>query len=77
MPYPPTLLTLYVPCTFVPVLHTYGDKFKLGKRYDGGSQAAPIGSPDRHVHKPSTVRRNTIVLQQTQPYRNLAGGKAR
>ncbi len=52
VPYSPDTGYFYVPGTVRTSAFTrYGDKFILGKRYTGGSQAAPIGSPhERHVH---------------------------
>jgi quinohemoprotein ethanol dehydrogenase len=75
MPYNPDTGYFYVPSTVRTSAFTrYGDKFKLGKRYDGGSQAAPIGSPQTGTFTAIDSKTNTIVWQQTQPYRTGQGG---
>jgi quinohemoprotein ethanol dehydrogenase len=75
MPYNPDTGYFYVPGTVRTSAFTrYGDKFKLGKRYDGGSQAAPIGSPQTGTFTAIDSKTNKIVWQQTQPYRTGQGG---
>ena len=52
MPYNPETGYFYVPGTVrTSAFVRFGDKFKMGKRYVGGTQSAPIGSSmSWHVH---------------------------
>jgi hypothetical protein len=45
------------------------DRFVLGQRYVGGTQAAPIGSPMRGTFTAIDSRTNKIVWQHKTPYR--------
>ena len=51
----------------------YGDKFFLGKRYTGGSQAALIGLPQSGTFTAIDSKTNKIVWQNKQPYRTGRG----
>jgi quinohemoprotein ethanol dehydrogenase len=75
MPYNPDTGYFYVPGTVRTSSFTrYGDKFKLGQRYVGGSQAAPIHSPQSGTFTAIHSKTNKIVWQQKQPYRTGQGG---
>jgi quinohemoprotein ethanol dehydrogenase len=75
MPYNPDTGYFYVPGTVrTSAFSRYGDKFKLGKRYDGGTQAAPINSPQSGTFTAIDSKSNKIVWQQKQPYRTGQGG---
>jgi alcohol dehydrogenase (cytochrome c) len=52
----------------------YGDKYMVGKRYVGGSQAAPIGTPMSGTFTAINSRTNKIVWQHKTPYRIGGGG---
>jgi quinohemoprotein ethanol dehydrogenase len=73
--YNPDTGQFYVPGTVRTSAFTrYSDKFKLGKRYDGGSQAAPIGSTQNGTFTAIDSKTNKIVWQNKQPYRTGQGG---
>jgi alcohol dehydrogenase (cytochrome c) len=75
MPYNPDTGYFYVPGTVRTSSFTrYGDKFKLGQRYVGGSQAAPIHSPQSGTFTAIDSKTNKIVWQNKQPYRTGQGG---
>jgi quinohemoprotein ethanol dehydrogenase len=77
VPYSPDTGYFYVPGTVRTSAFTrYGDKFFLGKRYTGGSQAAPIGSPQSGTFTAIDSKTNKIVWQNKQPYRTGQGGGA-
>jgi outer membrane protein assembly factor BamB len=52
----------------------YGDTYKLGLRYTGGTQAAPIGSPMNGTFTAIGGNTNKIVWQHKTPYRVGQGG---
>ncbi|HXH12549.1 MAG TPA: PQQ-binding-like beta-propeller repeat protein [Alphaproteobacteria bacterium] len=54
----------------------FGDKFKPGKLYVGGTQAAPIGSPMYGTFTAIDSRTNKIVWQKKMPYRIGMGSGA-
>jgi alcohol dehydrogenase (cytochrome c) len=75
MSYNPETGQFYVPGTVrTSAFSRYGDKFKLGKRYDGGTQAAPINSPQSGTFTAIDSKTNKIVWQLKQPYRTGQGG---
>jgi quinohemoprotein ethanol dehydrogenase len=75
MSYNPETGQFYVPGTVRTSSFTrYPDKFKLGKRYDGGSQAAPINSPQSGTFTAIDSQTNKLVWQNKQPYRTGQGG---
>jgi quinohemoprotein ethanol dehydrogenase len=75
VPYNPDTGYFYVPGTVRTSSFTrYGDKFKLGQRYVGGSQAAPIHSPQSGTFTAIDSKTNKIVWQNKQPYRTGQGG---
>jgi alcohol dehydrogenase (cytochrome c) len=77
VPYSPDTGYFYVPGTVRTSSFTrFGDKFKLGKLYVGGSQAAPIGSPQSGTFTAIDSKTNKIVWQNKQPYRTGQGGGA-
>jgi Na+-translocating ferredoxin:NAD+ oxidoreductase RnfC subunit len=62
MPYNPDTGYFYVPGTVrISSFTSYGDKFKLGQRYVGGSQAAPIHSPQSGTFTAIDSKTNKIV----------------
>jgi quinohemoprotein ethanol dehydrogenase len=74
MPYSPDTGYLYVPGTVRTSAFTrYGDRYVHGKRYLGGTQAAPIGSPMSGTFTAIDSRTNRIVWQHKTPYR-IGGG---
>src|SRR4030095_2623966 len=52
----------------------YDNKYVLGKRYTGGSQAAPIGSPMSGTFTAIDSKTNKIAWQHKTPYRVGGGG---
>jgi quinohemoprotein ethanol dehydrogenase len=75
MPYSPDTGFFYVPGTVRTSAFTrFGDTFKLGQRYVGGSQSAPIGSPMSGTFTAIDSKTNKIVWQHKTPYRLGGGG---
>jgi quinohemoprotein ethanol dehydrogenase len=75
MSYNPDTGSLYVPGTVrTSVFARYGDTYKLGLRYVGGTQAAPIGSPMSGTFTAIGGNTNKIVWQHKTPYRIGMGG---
>jgi quinohemoprotein ethanol dehydrogenase len=75
VPYSPDTGFLYVPGTVRNSSFTrYGDTYKHGLRYVGGSQASPIGSPWSGTFTAIDSKTNTIAWQQKTPYRIGGGG---
>jgi quinohemoprotein ethanol dehydrogenase len=75
MSYNPDTGSLYVPGTIrTSVFARYGDTYKLGLRYVGGTQAAPIGSPMSGTFTAIGGNTNKIVWQHKTPYRIGMGG---
>jgi quinohemoprotein ethanol dehydrogenase len=75
MSYNPDTGSFYVPGTIrTSAFARYGDTYKLGLRYVGGTQAAPIGSPMSGTFNAIGGNTNKIVWQNKTPYRVGAGG---
>jgi quinohemoprotein ethanol dehydrogenase len=75
MPYSPDTGFFYVPGTVRTSAFTrFGDTFKTGHRYVGGSQSAPIGSPMSGTFTAIDSKTNKIVWQHKTPYRLGGGG---
>src|SRR5438128_11016960 len=75
VPYSPDTGYFYVPGTVRTSAFTrFGDKYLLGQRYTGGSQAAPIGSPMSGTFTAIDSKTNTIAWQHKTPYRIGGGG---
>jgi len=75
MSYNPDTGSFYVPGTIrTSVFARYGDTYKLGLRYVGGTQAAPIGSPMSGTFTAIGGNTNKIVWQHKTPYRVGQGG---
>ena len=75
VPFSPDTGYLYVPGTVRTSAFTrYGDRFVLGNRYVGGTQAAPIGSPMSGTFTAIDSRTNKIAWQHKTPYRIGGGG---
>src|SRR5262245_47930933 len=75
MPYSPDTGYFYVPGTVRTSAFTrFGDTYKVGLRYVGGSQAAPIGSPMNGTFTAIDAKTNTIAWQHKTPYRVGGGG---
>jgi alcohol dehydrogenase (cytochrome c) len=75
MSYNPDTGSLYVPGTIrTSAFARYGDTYKLGLRYVGGTQAAPIGSPMSGTFTAIGGNTNKIVWQNNTPYRIGQGG---
>ena len=75
MSYNPETGSFYVPGTIrTSVFARYGDTYKLGLRYVGGTQAAPIGSPMSGTFTAIGGNTNKIVWQHKTPYRVGQGG---
>jgi alcohol dehydrogenase (cytochrome c) len=75
MPYSPDTGYFYVPGTVRTSAFTrFGDTFKTGQRYVGGSQSAPIGSPMSGTFTAIDSKTNKIVWQHKTPYRLGGGG---
>jgi len=77
VPYSPVTGYFYVPGTVRTSSFTrYDNKYTLGKRYTGGSQQAPIGSPQSGTFTAIDSKTNKIIWQNKQPYRTGQGGGA-
>jgi quinohemoprotein ethanol dehydrogenase len=64
----------YVPATIrTSAFARYDTKFVKGKRFDGGTQAAPIGSPMSGTFTAVSGNTNKIAWQKKTPYR-IGGG---
>ena len=75
MSYNPETGSLYVPGTIrTSAFARYGDTYKLGLRYVGGTQAAPIGSPMSGTFTAVGGNTNKIAWQNKTPYRIGQGG---
>jgi quinohemoprotein ethanol dehydrogenase len=75
MPYSPDTGYFYVPGTVRTSAFTrFGDTFKTGQRYVGGSQSAPIGSSMSGTFTAIDSKTNKIVWQHKTPYRLGGGG---
>jgi quinohemoprotein ethanol dehydrogenase len=75
MPYDPDTGYFYVPGTIRPSTFVrYGDTYKKGLRYVGGTQAPPIGAPLAGTFTAIDSNTNKIVWQQQMPYRMGGGG---
>jgi len=75
VPYSPETGYLYVPGTIRTSSFTrYGDTYKHGLRYVGGSQASPIGSPWSGTFTAIDGKTNKIAWQHKTPYRMGSGG---
>src|SRR5260370_910511 len=77
MSYDPETGSFYVPGTIrTSAFARYGDTYKLGLRYTGGTQAAPIGSPMSGTFTALGSNTNKIVWQHKTPYRVGQGGRS-
>jgi alcohol dehydrogenase (cytochrome c) len=75
MSYNPDTGSLYVPGTIrTSAFARYGDSYKLGLRYVGGTQASPIGSPMSGTFTSIGGNTNKIVWQNKTLYRVGQGG---
>ncbi len=75
MPYDPDTGFFYVPGTIRPSTFVrYGDTYKKGLRYVGGTQAPPIGAPLAGTFTAISSLSNKIAWQQQMPYRMGGGG---
>jgi quinohemoprotein ethanol dehydrogenase len=75
MSYNPETGSFYVPGTIrTSAFARYGDTYKHGLRYTGGTQAAPIGSPMSGTFTGIGGNTNKIVWQHKTPYRVGQGG---
>ena len=75
MSYNPETGSFYVSGTIrTSAFARYGDTYKLGLRYTGGTQAAPIGSPMSGTFTAIGGNTNKIVWQHKTPYRVGQGG---
>jgi glucose dehydrogenase/plastocyanin len=75
MSYNPETGSFYVPGTIrTSAFARYDTKYALGKRFDGGTQAAPIGSPMSGTFTAIGGNTNKIVWQHKTPYRIGQGG---
>jgi len=75
MSYNPDTGSFYVPGTIrTSAFARYGDTYKLGLRYVGGTQAAPIGSSMSGTFTAIGGNTNKIVWQNKTPYRVGQGG---
>jgi alcohol dehydrogenase (cytochrome c) len=75
MSYNPEIGSFYVPGTIrTSAFARFDTKYGLGKRYDGGTQAAPIGSPMSGTFTAIGGNTNKIVWQHKTPYRIGQGG---
>jgi alcohol dehydrogenase (cytochrome c) len=75
MPYSPDTGYFYVPGTIRPSSYVrYGDTYKKGLRYVGGTQAPPIGAPMAGNFTAIDGKTNKIAWQQQMPYRMGGGG---
>jgi quinohemoprotein ethanol dehydrogenase len=77
MPYSPDTGYFYVSGTVrTSAFVRFGDTFKLGKLYVGGTQAAPIGSPMYGMFTAIDSTTNKIAWQNKMPYRIGMGSGA-
>jgi len=75
MPYSPDTGYFYVPGTVRTSAFTrYSDKYKVGLRYTGGGQSAPIDSPMSGTFTAIDAKTNKIAWQHKTPYRVGGGG---
>jgi outer membrane protein assembly factor BamB len=75
MSYNPETGSFYVSGTIrTSAFARYGDTYKLGLRYTGGTQAAPIGSAMSGTFTAIGGNTNKIVWQHKTPYRVGQGG---
>src|SRR5262249_57979453 len=75
VPYSPDTGYFYVPGTVRTSAFTrYDNKYVLGKRYTGGSQAAPIGSPLSGTFTAIDSKTKKNALQHKNPHPIWAGG---
>jgi alcohol dehydrogenase (cytochrome c) len=75
MSYNPETGSFYVSGTIrTSAFARYGDTYKLGLRYTGGTQAAPIGSAMNGTFTAIGGNTNKIVWQHKTPYRVGQGG---
>jgi alcohol dehydrogenase (cytochrome c) len=75
MSYNPQTGSFYVPGTIRTSAFTrYDTKYVLGKQFNGGTQAAPIGSPMSGTFTAIGGNTNKIVWQHKTPYRIGQGG---
>ena len=75
MSYNPETGSFYVSGTIrTSAFSRYDTKWALGRRYDGGTQAAPIGSPMSGTFTAIGSNTNKIVWQHKTPYRVGQGG---
>ncbi len=75
MSFSPETGSFYVPATIrTSAFGRFGDTYKKGLRYVGGTQAAPIGSPSSGTFTSIAGNTNKIVWQNKTPYRIGAGG---
>ncbi len=74
MSYNPDTASFYVPATIRTSAYSrYDTKYTKGKRYDGGTQAAPIGSAMSGTFTAVGGNTNKIVWQKKTPHR-IGGG---
>src|SRR5439155_127140 len=77
VPYSPDTGYFYVPGTVRTSAFTrFGDKYLLGQRYTGGSQAAPIGSPMSGTFTAIDSKTNTIACTHKTTSRIGGGGRS-
>jgi quinohemoprotein ethanol dehydrogenase len=75
MSYNPHTGNFYVPATVrTSAFARYGDTYKKGLRYVGGTQSAPIGSPMSGTFNAVAGNTNKIAWQVKVPYRIGNGG---
>jgi alcohol dehydrogenase (cytochrome c) len=75
MSYNPDTGYLYVPGTIrTSAFVRYGEPYKRGEQYNGGTQAAPIGSAMSGTWTAITATTNKIAWQKNVPYRVGTGG---
>jgi alcohol dehydrogenase (cytochrome c) len=75
MPYSPDTGLFYVPGTIrASTFVRYGDTYKHGLRYVGGTQAPPIGAPLSGTFTAINSTTNKIAWQHQMPYRMGGGG---
>jgi quinohemoprotein ethanol dehydrogenase len=75
MSYNPDTGFFYVPGTIrTSAFARYGDTYKKGKQYNGGTQAAPIGSAMSGTWTAIGGNTNKIAWQKDVPYRVGSGG---
>lgn len=75
MSYNPETGNFYVPATVrTSAFARYGDTYKVGLRYVGGTQSAPIGSPMSGTFNAVGGNTNKIAWQVKVPYRIGNGG---